>query len=85
MSYDQRPIDWGKTTFDGSRREQLRQARRMTVRQRLEALDELTEISERLRTMPRQVVAPGAATGAHEPTFRPSRPELDDENRKDSQ
>lgn len=85
MSEDQRPIDWSKTTFDGSRREQLRQARRMTVRQRLEALDELTEIAERLRAMPRQVDAPDAAAAAHESTFRPSHPQLDGEKRKDSQ
>lgn len=67
MSDDQCPIDWSKTTFDGSRREQLRQAQRMTVRQRLEALDHLTELSERLQAMPRQATAPSASTGVHEP------------------
>lgn len=58
---DDDSIDWEKTTFDGSRREQLRQARRMTVRQRLEALDHLTELSERLQAMPKQL---GGGTGA---------------------
>lgn len=67
MSDNQRPIDWSKTTFDGSRREQLRQTQRMTVRQRLEALDELTALTERMQAMPRQAVAPGAATRVHEP------------------
>ncbi|MHB1239250.1 MAG: hypothetical protein ACYC18_01960 [Gammaproteobacteria bacterium] len=61
MSDNERPIDWSKTTFDGSRREQLRQAQRMTVRQRLEALDELSELSERLQAMPKQL---GCGTGA---------------------
>lgn len=68
MSDNEHPIDWSKTTFDGSRREQLRQAQHMTVRQRLEALDQLTELSERLQTMPRQAAVPGGAVaGVHEP------------------
>ncbi len=54
MSDNKRPIDWRNTTFDGSRRDQLRQAQAMTVRQRLEALDQLTELSERIQAMPRQ-------------------------------
>jgi CRISPR-associated protein Csx17 len=66
MSDKQRPIDWSMTTFDGSRREQLRQAQRMTVRERLEALDQLTELSERLQAMPRQVAEPRAAASVHE-------------------
>lgn len=67
MSDSERPIDWSRTTFDGSRREQLRQAQRMTVRQRLEALDQLTALSERLQAMPRQVAEPRTAAGVHEP------------------
>jgi hypothetical protein len=55
MSDNERPIDWSPTTFDGCRREQLRRAQRMTVRQRLEALNELTELSERLQSIPRRV------------------------------
>ena len=47
-------IDWRKTTFDGSRREQLRHAQAMSVRQRFEALDQLTELAECMETMPRQ-------------------------------
>lgn len=70
MSDDRRPIDWSKTTFDGSRREQLRQAQRMTVRQRLEALDELAELSERLQAVPRGVAASGDSTGVQEPRPR---------------
>ena len=67
MSDDERSIDWARTTFDGSRRDQLRQMQRLTVRQRLEALEQLTELSERLRAMPRQTAEPHAAMGAHEP------------------
>ena len=69
MTDDHRPMDWSQTTFAGSRRKQLRQAQRLTLRQRLEALDELTELSERLRAMPRQIAAPAAPTGVHEPRF----------------
>lgn len=46
-------IDWNKTTFEGSRAEQLRETGAMTVRQRLEALDQLAKLSQRLRVMPR--------------------------------
>lgn len=62
-------MDWQKTTFDGSRREQLRRAQTMTVRQRLEAMDELATLSERMRAMPRPTDAGSAATviGVHEP------------------
>lgn len=35
-------IDWSKTTFKGSRRDQLRRWCSLTLRQRLEALDRLT-------------------------------------------
>lgn len=54
MTDHKRSIDWRKTTFDGSRHDQLRQARAMTVRQRLEALDQLSELSERIQNMPRR-------------------------------
>lgn len=53
--------DRKKTTFDGSRREQLRRAQTMTVRQRLEAMDELAALSERMRAMPRQMDAASTA------------------------
>lgn len=41
-------IDWSVTTWEGSRREQIRRWRQLTVRERLEALDEMTELAERL-------------------------------------
>lgn len=47
-------IDWSVTTWEGSRREQIRRWRRLTVRERLEALDEMTELAERLGSLPRE-------------------------------
>ena len=58
MTEQENKIDWEKTTFEGSRREQLRLAKRMTVRQRLEALNELSALSERMRSMSRKYKSP---------------------------
>lgn len=38
-------IDWSKTTFEGARREQLRRWRALSLRERLEALDRLSELA----------------------------------------
>ncbi|PZP65100.1 MAG: type I-U CRISPR-associated protein Csx17 [Azospira oryzae] len=46
---EQEHIDWSKTTFDGSRREQLKRWRALSLRERLEALDRLTAHAERTR------------------------------------
>lgn len=54
MDEQKHSIDWRKTTFEGSRRDQLRRAQSMTVRQRLEAMSDLAELAERLQTMPRR-------------------------------
>lgn len=40
--------EWEAATWEGSRRVQLRRSLRMTVRERLEALDELNETSREL-------------------------------------
>ena len=40
--------DWSATTWDGSRRAQLRKALTLTVRERLAAMEELGELSEKL-------------------------------------
>lgn len=55
------PINWENTTFEGSRREQLRRARAMTVRQRLEALNDLSDLSQRMQAMPKQAASETAA------------------------
>jgi CRISPR-associated protein Csx17 len=50
MSSAKRPkVRWELTTHEGSRREQLRRARELTLRERLQAVEEMTELSERLR------------------------------------
>ncbi len=45
MSESDKTIDWSKTTFEGSRREQLRRWRALSLRQRLEALDRLSDLA----------------------------------------
>jgi hypothetical protein len=44
---------WQTTTWEGSRRAQLRAALSMTVRERLQALEDLAQLAERLAAMPR--------------------------------
>jgi hypothetical protein len=46
---------WDAATWKGSRRMQLRAALAMTIRERFQALEELTELAERLATMPRDL------------------------------
>ncbi|MBN8727976.1 MAG: type I-U CRISPR-associated protein Csx17 [Xanthomonadales bacterium] len=67
MSNDRQSVDWSRTTFDGSRREQLRRAAAMSVRQRLEALDQLTGLAERMQAMPRNASAATSAAPVREP------------------
>lgn len=68
MSEDLENADWSVTTFDGSRRDQLRRARTLTVRQRLEAMDELNQLSDRMRFVPKRHAAPADHVAkAHEP------------------
>lgn len=54
MVEQKHPIDWRKTTFEGSRDEQVRRAQAMSVRQRLEAMNDLAKLSDRLQAMPRR-------------------------------
>jgi hypothetical protein len=44
---------WETATWEGSRRVQLRAVLALTVRERLELLEELAELAQRLATMPR--------------------------------
>ncbi len=46
--------DWSAATWEGSRRAQIRRNLRLTVRERLEALEELTETSEQLARTARE-------------------------------
>jgi hypothetical protein len=56
--------DWSAATWEGSRRAQIRRNLRLTVRERLEALEDLTETSDRLartaREAPTEMVAEAA-------------------------
>ncbi len=44
---------WETVTWEGSRRAQLRAALALTVRERLQALEDLAELAQRLAAMPR--------------------------------
>ena len=51
---DDDSIDWSKTTWEGSRRELLRRWRALSLRERLLAVEEMAELSERLAAMREQ-------------------------------
>ena len=44
-------IDWSLTTWEGSRREQLRHALSLTLRERLQAVEDMAEVAQRFREM----------------------------------
>jgi hypothetical protein len=56
--------DWSSATWEGSRRAQIRRDLRLTVRERLEALEALTETSERLARTAHEVPTESAAEAA---------------------
>lgn len=43
MNNDDSNVDWSKTTWEGSRSEQLRQWRKLSLRERLRAVEEVAE------------------------------------------
>ena len=45
---------WETATWEGSRRAQIRAALALSLRERLQALDDLIELSDRLAKMPRE-------------------------------
>lgn len=53
MTGDRDEAGWSVTTWEGCRREQLRRALRLTVRERLQGLEDLTEVSEHLERLRR--------------------------------
>lgn len=64
---NERGDDWSAATWDGHRRAQLRRWRSLSLRQRLEALDEMTELAEHFASLRRegrlrQVNEPGKET-----------------------
>ncbi|CAN5877404.1 hypothetical protein BH20GEM1_BH20GEM1_12150 [soil metagenome] len=53
MRKPDKPKDgWEGATHEGSRRFQLRRARELTLRERLEAVERMSELSDRLRRYP---------------------------------
>ena len=44
-------IDWSLTTWEGSRRDQLRHALSLTLRERLQAVEDMAEVALRFRAM----------------------------------
>ncbi|MGH7719596.1 MAG: type I-G CRISPR-associated protein Cas8g1/Csx17, partial [Gemmatimonadaceae bacterium] len=56
----QSDIDWSVTTWEGSRRDQLRRSAAMTLRERLEAVEGMARLSERLQRMRERSVRPAA-------------------------
>ena len=48
---DQPDIDWSLTTWEGSRRAQLRRALAMTLRERMEAMEGLADVSRQISKM----------------------------------
>ncbi|MDR2000374.1 MAG: hypothetical protein LBP94_02435 [Zoogloeaceae bacterium] len=55
-------VDWGKTTFEGVRREQVRRALMLSPRERLEALYDLERLGNFLRNAPRKNQAAGESS-----------------------
>lgn len=47
-------IDWSVTTWDGSRRAQLRQWRSLSLRERFEALDGMADLVRQFEAMRRE-------------------------------
>lgn len=66
MGEDKKDIDWGLTTWEGSRRAQLRHALTLTLRERLEAMEGLAEIARRFQEIRARggfrTASPGAET-----------------------
>lgn len=46
--YETDTIDWSLTTWEGSRREQLRRWSKLSLREIIQAQEEMRELSERL-------------------------------------
>ena len=49
MREDRDDIDWSLTTWEGSRRAQLRRALSLTLRERMQAVEGLADVARRLQ------------------------------------
>jgi hypothetical protein len=65
-------FDWSLTTWEGSRREQLRRWAQLTLEEIVQAQEEMADLSERFADMRRQAgsahSAPGATASVREPS-----------------
>lgn len=59
-------IDWSLTTYEGNRREQLRRALKLSLRERLEALEGMAEISQRFAEMRKEWSAGNSDRANHD-------------------
>lgn len=75
MGEDERDIDWSLTTWEGSRRAQLRRALTLTLRERLEAMEGMADIARRFREIHARggfrTVSAGAETPASKAVVDP--------------
>lgn len=63
---------WAETTWEGNRRAQLRRALELTLRERLQAVEDMAEVAQRFAEMrDRGEFAPGMSI-AREPSSRDS-------------
>lgn len=56
---DKPEINWEITTWEGSRREQLRRWQVLTLRERLQAVEDMGELAKRFRDMQQKRGAKG--------------------------
>ena len=90
MSPTDNDIDWSLTSWEGSRRAQLRRWLALTVRERLQAIEEMVELSARIagslrpseRNAPTDIPASAADTGRAFPDRSGVLPRVDHGRRK---
>ena len=71
MSEAEQDIDWSVTTWEGSRRAQLRHALKLTLRERLEAVEGLADVLRRFEEMRARGEFTSAPGGADRPQAMP--------------
>jgi hypothetical protein len=64
MSKSPKNIDWSLTTWEGSRRAQLRRALELTLRERLEAAEGLADVARRFAELRARGALSSPAAGA---------------------
>lgn len=72
MSEAEQGIDWSVTTWEGNRRAQLRRALELTLRERLQAVEDVAEVARRFEEMRAKGEFRSAAGGAARQQAAPS-------------